>query len=48
MEGDHAALQNHNILPISTHALTWRATDYLLYKLGDTSISTHALTWRAT
>ena len=48
MEGDRRA--NHHDLSgrISTHALTWRATNQIDREPQVTSISTHALTWRAT
>ena len=34
--------------PISTHALTWSATDETAFDEPLTLISTHALTWSAT
>ena len=48
MEGDIVAAMLAYTYGISTHALTWRATQ-LLERQGITEcISTHALTWRAT
>ena len=49
MEGDYVEMHNAlKAIMISTHALTWRATDKQLVWVGDRNISTHALTWRAT
>ena len=35
-------------IDISTHALTWSATQLYYWHLADQIISTHALTWSAT
>ena len=48
MEGDlYHQIKNHADC-ISTHALTWRATDCKPQRFLKLGISTHALTWRAT
>ena len=38
----------HRHVLISTHALTWRATEADGFACAIVGISTHALTWRAT
>ena len=48
MEGDKVLHDEFGFGPISTHALTWRATTLTGGSSGDATISTHALTWRAT
>ena len=49
MEGDPFKFLSVDYLRvISTHALTWRATNNSGRDLFDHKISTHALTWRAT
>ena len=48
MEGDEFCVGFGVHRPISTHALTWRATCRALLLLSGGGISTHALTWRAT
>ena len=48
MEGDKLTEKNKKIIQISTHALTWRATQSLVVPNLKDAISTHALTWRAT
>ena len=48
MEGDAFDSIFDTVYPISTHALTWRATGFQLRNYIDLPISTHALTWRAT
>ena len=48
MEGDAITIALNQIFSLSTHALTWRATDKFKPALFRRRISTHALTWRAT
>ena len=49
MEGDRKSLGViYPNLIISTHALTWRATNPVKGVNDKILISTHALTWRAT
>ena len=49
MEGDQGAAGIGRQAPISTHALTWRATPSASSSTSTSvAISTHALTWRAT
>ena len=48
MEGDRRGHEGLRVSKISTHALTWRATDSLPDIVDAITISTHALTWRAT
>ena len=49
MEGDRRACFVYRAnFPISTHALTWRATLGKKTEFVTLWISTHALTWRAT
>ncbi len=48
MEGDTILFCRPETCGISTHALTWRATDADDSWLRGYFISTHALTWRAT
>ena len=48
MEGDGGKKNPVLVCLISTHALTWRATDRNEGRVMTDKISTHALTWRAT
>ena len=48
MEGDSTPARVRPWMRISTHALTWRATEQRAAESVRRYISTHALTWRAT